>query len=327
MGASESSISKATSLLAERRKYEGWLAALGQRRATTPERVFTRVHADYLARLEAVVAELADNADALEARVRELAERAEALETESQAILDERAEAELRAHVGELEAEAWDRAAGEADKRLEALTRERGSLEEELGSIRELLAAARTPTPSAAVAAVASPAPSDIGAEEDPGQGSPADGVSGEEPEARPAEVTGEGAAAGEAPAAVGVPSEKPSGGFDELAFLRDITGVTPEGPVGAVGADEGAAPRRGPERPVDDSLGLVLPNDEPAITPTHRASTEVPMAANVASNVPLVIKPEASRPGKTLKCTECGSMNYPTEWYCERCGAELSAL
>lgn len=30
---------------------------------------------------------------------------------------------------------------------------------------------------------------------------------------------------------------------------------------------------------------------------------------------------------GKTLKCVDCGSMNRPTEWYCERCGAELAAL
>ena len=29
----------------------------------------------------------------------------------------------------------------------------------------------------------------------------------------------------------------------------------------------------------------------------------------------------------KTLKCTDCGAMNRPTEWYCERCGAELAAL
>ena len=29
----------------------------------------------------------------------------------------------------------------------------------------------------------------------------------------------------------------------------------------------------------------------------------------------------------KTLKCGECGTMNLPTEWYCERCGAELAAL
>jgi len=29
----------------------------------------------------------------------------------------------------------------------------------------------------------------------------------------------------------------------------------------------------------------------------------------------------------KTLKCQECGTLNYPTEWYCERCGAELAAM
>jgi hypothetical protein len=39
-----------------------------------------------------------------------------------------------------------------------------------------------------------------------------------------------------------------------------------------------------------------------------------------------------AARPGtgsnaKTLKCGECGTLNRPTEWYCERCGAELAAL
>jgi len=29
----------------------------------------------------------------------------------------------------------------------------------------------------------------------------------------------------------------------------------------------------------------------------------------------------------KTLKCQECGAMNRPTEWYCESCGAELTAV
>jgi hypothetical protein len=36
---------------------------------------------------------------------------------------------------------------------------------------------------------------------------------------------------------------------------------------------------------------------------------------------------PRTSKAIKTLKCAECGSMNYPTEWYCERCGGELAAL
>lgn len=29
----------------------------------------------------------------------------------------------------------------------------------------------------------------------------------------------------------------------------------------------------------------------------------------------------------KTLRCTECSTMNLPTEWYCERCGGELAAF
>jgi hypothetical protein len=39
----------------------------------------------------------------------------------------------------------------------------------------------------------------------------------------------------------------------------------------------------------------------------------------------------EAERPvmpvPKTLKCRDCGSLNRPTDWYCERCGAELAAV
>lgn len=40
----------------------------------------------------------------------------------------------------------------------------------------------------------------------------------------------------------------------------------------------------------------------------------------------------QAARPSKgtvekTVKCTDCGTLNLPTEWYCENCGAELTAL
>jgi hypothetical protein len=47
---SDSALAVVGTLMDERRKYESWLAALAARRGTTPERVFTRVHADYSAR-------------------------------------------------------------------------------------------------------------------------------------------------------------------------------------------------------------------------------------------------------------------------------------
>ena len=52
------------------------------------------------------------------------------------------------------------------------------------------------------------------------------------------------------------------------------------------------------------------------------------PLAANVTESNPIVLRPQGGpERHKTLKCQECGTMNYPTEWYCERCGAELVSV
>ena len=56
--------------------------------------------------------------------------------------------------------------------------------------------------------------------------------------------------------------------------------------------------------------------------------NTQNPLAANVTESNPIVLKPQGGpERHKTLKCQECQTMNYPTEWYCERCGAELAAV
>ena len=54
--------------------------------------------------------------------------------------------------------------------------------------------------------------------------------------------------------------------------------------------------------------------------------------ATGQPSNTSVVTEPKSDRPSqqtvaKTLKCGECGALNRPTEWYCERCGAELAAV
>jgi hypothetical protein len=131
---------------------------------------------------------------------------------------------------------------------------------------------------------------------------------------------------------------------FDELAFLSSVVGkaeggkpapaappasaappapAAPEGPLverrnsePLIAAAAGAAQ----ERPME-SLLAGLENSKPA-------AGERPLAANVSSNIPIVLRTAAvTEQVKTLKCNECGAMNYPTEWYCERCGAELAAL
>jgi hypothetical protein len=62
------------------------------------------------------------------------------------------------------------------------------------------------------------------------------------------------------------------------------------------------------------------------ALGPT-RGRGEAPLAANISGNNPIIIKDKPSQGAKTLKCADCGAMNFPTEWYCERCGAELASL
>lgn len=96
----------------------------------------------------------------------------------------------------------------------------------------------------------------------------------------------------------------QPAEAFDELAFLRSVTEDETHGP----------APSRasGAMRAVEDQ--------PPASAPARQGQ-----GADGEGK-----KETAARGGKgtkTLKCGECGTMNLPTEWYCENCGAELAAL
>jgi hypothetical protein len=76
-------------------------------------------------------------------------------------------------------------------------------------------------------------------------------------------------------------------------------------------------------------------PIARPAVTPPDAVLT-VPMETGQEStgrgtmdtgSVPVFLRDVPSEQIKTLKCAECGTMNYPTEWYCERCGGELAAM
>ncbi|HEU4473550.1 MAG TPA: zinc finger Ran-binding domain-containing protein [Gemmatimonadales bacterium] len=83
----------------------------------------------------------------------------------------------------------------------------------------------------------------------------------------------------------------------DELAFLKSV-------------ADEDVKPAA-PRRPS---------NPGPAAAQASRAVETAPAPGGGS-------KSGAPGVAKTLKCGECGTLNRPTEWYCERCGAELAGV
>ena len=99
------------------------------------------------------------------------------------------------------------------------------------------------------------------------------------------------------------VPKAAQKTGFDELAFIKSVTEDEAHGPAAAQAT--GQHPRiQDPIKPM-------------------RVSQEIPSIPEVPSGA----SGADYGPKKTLKCGECGVMNFPTEWYCERCGAELASI
>jgi hypothetical protein len=340
----EAALSTVETLMAERRKYETWLETLEARRQSTPERVFTRVHADYHDRLDAVIQQLREHTEGLRAELSSLTSRISSLDNEQQQRRDERAEAELRAHVGELTPDAWKDIANESDKAIDALTARHGELERERLRTRELLnEAERPPTPRDAVAVAAPPKQAPAVPSAAPARAAESAPAPAPEParpvaEQPPVEVSAAVIAAeaklidqanAAADADVTPPpmpradasrgAEKKPNAFDELAFLSSVVN-TPAGTAEA--PDERAGSRATPGEIVNtaNEPGTVLQGG------AARAAAS-PLGMNVSGDNPIIIKDKMMETAKTLKCAECSAMNYPTEWYCERCGAELASL
>lgn len=356
-----SPVSAVGALMEERRRFEAWLAALEARRAETPKHVFTRVHADYTSRLESVIERLVAHTDGLRAELTSLSTRIASLDEQQHRARDERAEAELRAHVGELTENAWKEMLAASDALIASLAAQHSAAEEDLRRTRELLADAERPPTPVPPAAQVTTAPPNAGAPQatadaaarkatEPPVAVPDTALGGAHvPEAEPAHPDG-------AVPPNGKPGAEPRAGdasFDELAFLQSVVDVSngekpaaatrpptapPARPTGSApaaqppAAQPPAAPQRRepftarkPEPRPEDRIQKQGEATAPLIRPKAGGSSS--LAANISGNNPIVLKDKASESAKTLKCAECGAMNYPTEWYCERCGAELASL
>jgi hypothetical protein len=132
-------------------------------------------------------------------------------------------------------------------------------------------------------------------------------------------------------------------GGFDELAFLSSVVDEDAKAP-----APFAPAPKPQPSTAAANVQPVARPAPPPSRNPfAQRAQDKIinndgasgpkieskqvgarsGLAANVSGNNPIVLRDKSNESAKTLKCGECGAANYPTEWYCERCGAELASL
>lgn len=314
-------------LMLERQRYEDWIAQLESRRSITPPHVFERVRGDYEARLREVTQQLIGRTAEVQATVAALTERLARMQSEETAIRDERYEAELRSHVGEVTAAQWSAIERESDERIAKLTTERASITGEIARLQQLLS--MTGGRAAVTAAADKPLPevarSEKGAE-------PPRSGSFDELEFLKSVTDGARAGSGSAKSVA-----RPDAGAPSRTSAAVPRAATP--PIGSSSvADVGTAPA--PARASNGGSGA-LPNAAlvPAPEPTFSGSESGSATNNGSeepSNAPPEREPDAvpaflrdvpQEQTKTLRCGECDAMNFPTEWYCERCGAELAGM
>ena len=265
-------------LLKERQRYEEWLAALEEKRASTPDSVYQRVQSDYQTRLREVSSKLAERAGELRENIDALTVRLDEISRQERQQREARQEAELRAAVGEYTDKQWKEIGGAWDKELARLVKEKGALDAQLTELSRIFALSVKEKQAEAIAAGRA--------------------------------VSGDGARPPISPVV-------PRPAIPELPTLNPPARV--EQPV---------APRA--QQPPQNAPSNRSPFDEfPVLRPGSGSGTPPSTAVATPPSVPKTggTQDPRSEQHKTLKCPECGAANYPTEWYCERCGGELATM
>jgi len=314
----DTSLAQVDELLQQRQKYEQWLAKLDQSGSRAPEAVRNKVRSDYQARLEAVVAELGTHVDSIEAALAGRRETVAGLDARRADVEERLAEAEVRHAVGEYTDDEWSAVASEAQAVLDDLAGRLSGEQAEIARLNELERLATRPAGSPPEP-VAPP-------QREPSRSAPDHSLITEP------DLSSDAAATAEPPAAPTTPLRLVE---DEAPAITAESGIQPIGAPKIVPKtpmpSRPAAPRA--TAPADELAFLKsVTGDAPQrkVVPVRKPGESAPAVVETpsAASSPDVGEATArSTQQKTLKCGECGTLNRPTEWYCERCGAELAAL
>jgi hypothetical protein len=302
--AEKGSMSEFERLLQERSQIEDWLKKLESSGDKTPSGVRERVQADYRKRLDEVQGELNGHRDEITGALeRHRQVRDELLKQQADAN-ERRAEAELRHTVGEFDDTKWGGIRNEIDGSLKKIGEELNGVETEVADLEKALDSI-TAGPGVDSS---KETPAELAEEAPPAT----DRTTPKTPEHLPPPLK---EAEHVPPAQEPTPATEAKS--DSLEFLD-------------VDADEKDA------EPVPEpkAEAVPMPPDAAEQLSEGRAGAAGPGAsagASVGAAGVTSFSNNAEQPkkgvAKTLKCGECGAMNLPTEWYCERCGAELAAL
>jgi hypothetical protein len=277
-------------LLEQRAQFEQWLAKLDATADKAPQAVRQKVRADYQMRLQGVIERLRGHSATIAEELHRHQTTQSELDTQRHQAEEELAEAEVRHAVGEFGEDEWRRISGESDGRLSGLREQLKTVGREIARLVEVQGLIAAPVRGA------QPAPAPVVEEEiersppPPAPPPPAEPVVEAAPPPKPASKPQAAPRARE--------HEHAGAQVDELAFLKSVADEEVKPP----------APRR-PSNPGPSAAAQASRAVETAPAPGGGGKSGAPGVA------------------KTLKCGECGTLNRPTEWYCERCGAELAGV
>lgn len=274
-------------LLDERQAITEWLERLALTGDDVSGDLRSKVREDYETRLEAVSEGLQGYADELSSTLSKETQKRTDFLEREQRAEERLAEAKLRHAVGEYEDSQWNDVHSEILGELVKVREGLKAAGKEIDRLEDVLSSIDRQPMVDGADQGESEEEPVLLAELEPDEAEVAKG--GAEKERKPA-----GRASGQTEA------------FDDLAFLKK---VAPE----AAGRKRRSGAMFKPLRGADTAA------DKPGSTVT--APGEKPPAGPQVGSI------EDPTAKKTLKCQECGAMNRPTEWYCERCGAELAAV
>ncbi|UCD24085.1 MAG: hypothetical protein JSW51_13820 [Gemmatimonadota bacterium] len=282
-------------LLEERQRVEQWLEKLAQAAEKAPSHVRQKVEADYTRRLDEVVTELRSYRDEISEALEKHRSQRDGLVDQETSATERLAEAELRYTVGEFDEERWSETKSGIEESLQKIREELLGVDTEVAEFEEVMALLHGDERS-----------------EDVEQASGAMDLEVQEVAELEADFEEELAVVDAEPSEGGREEEDLSGktSLDELEFLRSVTEDKSQGPT--------------PERA---SGAMKMPEEVLEEVELGSASSSKDVGAEGVTSYSTQQNQPKKAAAKTLKCGECGTMNLPTEWYCERCGAELAAL
>jgi hypothetical protein len=279
-------------LLQQRSQYEQWLARLDSTGDKAPPAVRDRVRSDYEARLKGVIEQLRGHSATISEELERHRKTQSGLDHEKRTVEEELSEAEVRHAVGEYSDEEWQRLSQESSDRLSRLRGELSGVGHEIARLAEvqglISGAPKRAEPPPQPPPAPAPEPVTIAPEPEPVTLQAASRPAPKAPAREPEIIHG--------PPPV-----------DELAFLKSVAPEEERKPAPAPAPSPAAATSGRRSNPGSGSAGR---------------TAEAPAGASQPAG-----KGGATGVAKTLKCGECGTLNRPTEWYCERCGAELAGI